>query len=210
MNIESKNLLVALKAYARANAFPLDKDEIWESLEAAQNYVKTATAYAGQTIKVLKEDGKYHTYVLQPSESGLVLEELDFNSIESKKYVQIVESLPLENQSQDIFYINISDNTGNIWTGTEFKVIFRNFDNEISSLNTKVESLEKDLSNKANVSYVDERVGDISKETTVKEYIDMAISSGSADAAGIIAQAKADAIAQAMAYTDEKINIVEF
>ena len=35
-NLETKNLLVAVKAFARANALPLDKDEVWESLSEAQ------------------------------------------------------------------------------------------------------------------------------------------------------------------------------
>ena len=63
MAIETKNLLVAVKAYARGNAIPLDSSEVHESLEAAQTYAKSATTYAGQTIKVL-QNGKYETYVL--------------------------------------------------------------------------------------------------------------------------------------------------
>ena len=62
-NIESKNLLVAVKAYARANPLPLDKDEVWESLSAAQTYLQSPSAYAGQTIKVLMDDGNIvHLY----------------------------------------------------------------------------------------------------------------------------------------------------
>ena len=77
MAIESKNLLVWVKAMSRGQALPLDASEIYSSLAEAENYASTsAIAYAGQTIKALTEDGKYHEYVLQPSESGYVLEEV--------------------------------------------------------------------------------------------------------------------------------------
>ena len=110
-NIESKNLLVAVKAYARANALPLDKDEVWESLEAAQAYVESPTAYAGQTIKVLIGD-KYKSYIIQPSNGGLVLEEQTGGSGEGDAdstlaYVQVVEALPEEGQVQGVIYVNV-------------------------------------------------------------------------------------------------------
>jgi hypothetical protein len=45
-------------------------------MSAAETYAATATAYAGQTIKVKMDDGKYHAYILQPAESGYTLEEI--------------------------------------------------------------------------------------------------------------------------------------
>lgn len=66
---DSTKLLVAVKAYARGNALPLDNSEVYGSKAEAESYATSATAYAGQTIKVL-EDGKYVTYVLDPTESG--------------------------------------------------------------------------------------------------------------------------------------------
>ena len=62
---DSSKLLVAVKAYARGNALPLDNSEVYASKAEAESYAASATAYAGQTIKVL-EDGKYITYVLDP------------------------------------------------------------------------------------------------------------------------------------------------
>ena len=77
MAIESKNLLVWVKAMSRGQGLPLDASEIYSTLEEAENYASnSAIAYGGQTIKALTEDGKYHSYVLQPSESGYVLEEI--------------------------------------------------------------------------------------------------------------------------------------
>lgn len=66
MTIESKDLLVAIKAFSRGEKLPLDASEIHDSLEQAQAYAQSPTAYAGQTIKVL-QNGKYETYVLNPS-----------------------------------------------------------------------------------------------------------------------------------------------
>lgn len=76
MAIDSKNLLVWVKAMSRGQALPLDASEIYESMAEAQTYASTsAIAYAGQTIKVKMDDGKYHTYTLQPSENSFALEE---------------------------------------------------------------------------------------------------------------------------------------
>ena len=65
---------------SRGQALPLDASEIYGSLTDAETYAKSATAYAGQTIKVKLDDGKYHTYVLQPSTSGYALEEIQAGS----------------------------------------------------------------------------------------------------------------------------------
>lgn len=76
MAIESKNLLVWVKAMSRGQALPLDASEIYTSMTEAEAYASSPIAYAGQTIKVLQDDGKYHEYILQPGSSGYVLEEV--------------------------------------------------------------------------------------------------------------------------------------
>lgn len=77
MAIDSKNLLVWVKAMSRGQALPLDASEIYATLAEAESYASTsAIAYPGQTIKVKLADGKYHTYTLQPAEAGYVLEEI--------------------------------------------------------------------------------------------------------------------------------------
>lgn len=122
-NIESKNLLVAVKAYSRGNALPLDASEVYDSLAAAQAYAKEANAYAGQTIKVL-EDGKYKSYVLQPGANGFTLEpvgavqasDLDvyakLKDLENytqtkdlKKYVQVVDALPTAGEENVLYLV---------------------------------------------------------------------------------------------------------
>lgn len=78
MAIDSKNLLVWVKSMSRGQALPLDATEVYSSVEEADAYAKTsAIAYAGQTVKALGEDGKYHTYTLQPADEGYNLEEVE-------------------------------------------------------------------------------------------------------------------------------------
>ena len=145
-NIESKNLLVAVKSFARAQALPLDRDEVWASLSEAEAYLQSPTAYAGQTIKVLMQDGKYRAYTLQPGSSGLGLEMEEITGSGSvdpsqlKQYVQVVDSLPTENQVQGVIYVNLEDNAGYIWTGTEYKQIFKDVETEVSEIEEKLES----------------------------------------------------------------------
>lgn len=128
MAIDSKNLLVAIKAYSRANPLPLDASEVHDSLEAAQAYAASAKAYPGQTIKVL-QNGVYETYVLNPGkegESGLALGKINAGSaepIDTKSYVQVVEELPTSGQEQGVIYID-PELKGQIWTGDAWKVVF--------------------------------------------------------------------------------------
>jgi hypothetical protein len=108
MAIDSKNLLVWVKAMSRGQALPLDASEVHESLAAAQAYAATATAYAGQSVKAKGEDGKYHEYILQPTEAGYVLEEVGAIKEEDlKQYVQVVDELPTAQKAvEGVLYIN--------------------------------------------------------------------------------------------------------
>ena len=92
--IESKNLLVWVKAMSRGQALPLDASEIHSTLAEAETYAASAIAYEGQTIKAKLEDGKYHEYILQPSEAGYVLEEVGaVSAADLKQYVLVVDAL---------------------------------------------------------------------------------------------------------------------
>lgn len=156
MAIESKNLLTVIKAYARAEKLPLDQTEIWASLEEAQTYLTNPTAYEGQTIKV-KQDGKYKTYTLQPSDGSLTLEEVGaVNSSDLKKYVQVVSSLPQSGQEQGVLYINTTDSTGSIYTGSEYKTLFEDVTTKInaakSELQGNIDTLEDKVDTKAPIN----------------------------------------------------------
>ena len=141
MAIETKNLLVAVKAYARGNAIPLDSSEIHDSLQAAQTYAKSATAYAGQTIKVLQGD-KYETYVLNGSKGAYTLDKIGVDQSQLKNYVQVVASLPEKgNAEQGVIYINTTDSKGYIYNGIEFKVVFE----DVQGLTDRVKVIEDKL-----------------------------------------------------------------
>ena len=148
--IESKNLLVWVKAMSRGQALPLDASEIYDSLASAQTYATSATAYAGQTIKALLEDGKYHQYILQPSTSGYTLEEVGaIKSSDLKQYVVVDKTLPTSGQEEGILYINTTDATGSIWTGSAWKEVFRDVHADVEDLKTRVSNLETDIESKA-------------------------------------------------------------
>lgn len=68
MAISSADKLVVVKAFAPSNPLPLDTREIYESLAEAKAFAASnATAYAGETIKVV-ENGVVTMYNLVPSE----------------------------------------------------------------------------------------------------------------------------------------------
>ena len=151
MAIESKNLLVWVKAMSRGQALPLDASEIYASLAEAQNYASTsAIAYAGQTVKAMTEDGKYHSYTLQPSEAGYTLEEIGaIKQSDLKQYVMVVDVLPESGQEQGILYI--CDTTGSIWTGSTWKTVFHDVQVDLDTMGERIDNVETALDTKAPV-----------------------------------------------------------
>lgn len=149
MAIESKNLLVWVKAMSRGQALPLDASEIYSTLAEAENYASSsAIAYAGQTVKAMTEDGKYHSYILQPSEAGYVLEEMGaVNEADLKQYVMVVETLPESGQIEGILYINNTD--GYIWTGSAWRKVFWDVTADVTAVSNRVSTLETTIDTKA-------------------------------------------------------------
>lgn len=149
MAIESKNLLVWVKAMSRGQALPLDASEVYNTLAEAENYASTsAIAYPGQSIKAKLEDGKYHTYTLQPSEAGYTLEEVGaIDESDLKQYVQVVETLPATGQIQGVLYIHNTD--GYIWTGSAWKKVFWDVTSDVTGVANRVKALEDEMPNKA-------------------------------------------------------------
>lgn len=174
MAIDSKNLLVWVKAMSRGQALPLDASEVYASLAEAQNYASSsAIAYGGQTVKALLEDGKYHEYVLQPSEAGYVLEEVGaIKQSDLKQYVMVVDALPETGMEQGILYI--CNTTGSIWTGSAWKEVFWDASVEIDEIGEKVEAIEEALDAKAPIANPVfsgvVKVGE--EEVALKSYVD--------------------------------------
>lgn len=150
-NIDSKNLLVWVKAMSRGQALPLDASEIHASLAEAQAYASTAIAYEGQTIKAKMEDGKYHEYILQPSEAGYVLEEVGaIKASDLKQFVMVVDELPESNQEQGILYI--CGTTGSVWTGSAWRTVFWDVTSGIDDVEERIDDVESALNDKAPVA----------------------------------------------------------
>lgn len=124
MAYESKNLLVAVKAFARGQALPLDKDEVWGSLDEAKVYAASPTAYAGQTIKVL-EDGEYKSYVLNGKAGAYELKPVGSVQQEDlKEYVQYVDVLPVANPVEGVVYFRNKDEVGYLYHNGEYVEVF--------------------------------------------------------------------------------------
>lgn len=185
MAIESKNLLVWVKAMSRGQALPLDASEIYSSLAEAQAYASnSAIAYAGQTIKALTKDGKYHSYMLQPSEAGYTLEEIGaVNVSDLKQYVMVVDSLPESGQVEGVLYFlkggteNISITGGYIWDGgahSWVQVLWPDVTSDVTDLEDRVSALETDIDTKAPIENPvfsgTVKVG--ADEVAVKSYVD--------------------------------------
>lgn len=146
--IDSKNLLVWVKAMSRGQALPLDASEIHASLAEAQTYTASAIAYEGQTIKAKLEDGKYHEYILQPSDAGYVLEEVGaINESDLKQYVMVVEALPESGQIEGILYINNTD--GYVWTGSAWRKVFWDVTSDVTAVSERVDELDSAMADKA-------------------------------------------------------------
>lgn len=149
MAIDSKNLLVWVKAMSRGQALPLDASEVYSTYAEAENYASTSPiAYPGQTIKAMRDDGKYHTYTLQPSESGYVLKEVGaLEASDLTQYVHVVDALPESGQIEGVLYIN--DTNGYVWTGSAWKKVFWDLTSDMGGLSERIDDIELALPDKA-------------------------------------------------------------
>lgn len=188
MAIESKNLLVWVKAMSRGQALPLDASEIYSTLAEAENYASTsAIAYPGQTVKALTDDGKYHSYTLQPSESGYVLEEVGaIKESDLKQYVMVVESLPESGQVEGILYI--SGTTGSVWTGSAWRTVFHDVQSDLDAIGDRIDDVEEALDTKAPIANPvftgTVKVGE--DEVALKSYVEGLIANLTSSAPGIV------------------------
>ena len=188
MAIDSKNLLVWVKAMSRGQALPLDASEVYSTLAEAENYASTsAIAYPGQTIKAKLEDGKYHSYTLQPSEAGYTLEEIGaIDESDLKQYVQVVETLPESGQIEGVLYI--CGTTGSIWTGTAWKNVFWDVTGDITGVSNRVKAVEDEMPNKAPLANPvfsgTVKVGD--DEVALKSYVEGLFANLVSTAPGIV------------------------
>ena len=147
MAYQSNQLLVAVKAYARGNALPLDASSVYESLAEAQTYAQAANAYAGQLITV-KEGDTYNAYILDGEAGSYSLSKVGVDASAVKNYVQVVTELPSTGQEQGVIYVNTTDNKGYIYDGSDFTAIFE----DTTDLSSAVEALETEVNGKASLA----------------------------------------------------------
>lgn len=148
MAIESKDLLVAIKAFTRANALPLDASSVHGSQELANTYAKQANAYGGQIITA-KVGGKFKAFVLQGENGNCTIEPLGADPSTLKQYV-IVGTRPESNQNQGVIYID--NNVGYIWDGEKWVKIFEDVSTSITDFQQRITKLESDINLKANIA----------------------------------------------------------
>lgn len=71
-DFQAANLMSFAKSFARLNGQPLDKSEIWYSLEEAQAYALTNAAYVGQILAVIDtENNKVNYFGIQNASGEL-------------------------------------------------------------------------------------------------------------------------------------------
>ncbi len=170
MAIESKNLLVAVKAFSPANPLPLDARSLWDTKAEAENYAKQANAYGGQIITA-KVDGKFKPFILQGENGNCTIESLGADPSTLKQYV-IVGTRPESGQQEGVIYIE--NNIGYIWNGSEWKKIFEDVSTSISDFEERIGKLESDITTKANIANP-EFTGSVKldgKDLATKEYAD--------------------------------------
>lgn len=148
MAIDSKNLLVAVKAFAPANPLPLDSRSLWGTKQEAETYAKQPNAYAGQIITA-KVNGKYKAYVLQGTNGNCTLEAVGADPSAMKQYV-VVGTRPESGQQQGIIYIDT--NVGYIWDGAKWVKVFEDVSTSITDFQKRITKLEGDINLKANIA----------------------------------------------------------
>lgn len=107
MAIESKNLLVQVKALSRGQDLPLDVSDIWESKEAAEAYArgrldKSTVAYAGQRVTVVTDDDTSSYLIAKDGSLKKQAAESDITRIESKFFIGTQEEYDTANANNEV------------------------------------------------------------------------------------------------------------
>lgn len=179
MAIDSKNLLVAVKAFAPANPLPLDSRSLWDSQEAASTYAKQPNAYAGQIITA-KVNGKYKAFVLQGENGNCTLEAVGADPSALKQYV-IVGTRPESGRQQGVIYIDT--NVGYIWDGAKWVKVFEDVSASITDFQKRITKLESDINLKANIANAN-FTGTVKlegKDLATKEYADSLVNAAKSE-----------------------------
>ena len=179
MAIDSKSLLVAVKAFAPANPLPLDSRSLWNTEAEAQNYAKQANAYAGQIITA-KVGGKFKPFVLQGENGNCTIEPLGADPSQLKQYV-VVGTRPESGQQEGVIYID--GNAGYIWTNSNWKKVFEDVSTSITDFQKRITKLESDINLKANIANAN-FTGNVKlegKDLATKEYAESLVNAAKSE-----------------------------
>ena len=179
MAIESKNLLVAIKAFSPANPLPIDARSLWDSQAEAENYAKQANAYAGQIITA-KVGDEYKPFILQGENGNCTIKPLGADPSQLKQYV-VVGTRPESNQEEGVIYID--NNVGYIWNGSDWTKVFEDVSSSIADFEERIGKLETDITTKANIANP-EFTGSVKldgKELATKEYADAIVAAAKSE-----------------------------
>lgn len=176
MALSPNQILVAVKAYSRANPLALDASSLWDSKQEADNYAKQPNAYAGQIITA-KVDGKYKAYVLQGSNGNCTLEPVGADPSALKEYVK-VGTRPDAGQEEGVIYID--GNAGYIWTGTEWKKVFEDVSTSITDFGKRIGQLETNMAPKLNPEFTGTMKLN-GKDIATKEYADSIVAAAKSE-----------------------------
>lgn len=179
MAIESKNLLVAIKAFSPANPLPIDARSLWDSQAEAENYAKQANAYAGQIITA-KVGDEYKPFILQGENGNCTIKPLGADPSQLKQYV-VVGTRPESNQEEGVIYID--NNVGYIWNGSGWTKVFEDASSSIADFEERIGKLETDITTKANIANP-EFTGSVKldgKELATKEYADAIVAAAKSE-----------------------------
>ncbi len=78
-----------------------------------------------------------------------------------------------------------------------------------AEVDSKISQAKEEITSEYS-SAISEKIGEIPEGTSVKQYVDAAVGSGSGDVANEISKAKEEAIRLSKEYTDSKLTIIEF
>ncbi len=97
--------------------------------EAVDEFIKSHNAFSGELVTLLS-GGKYKAYILQPYGDTYILDEIGGDGGSgSGKEIEIVSTLPTENQRENVVYIKVDGQnpiTGNMWINGKWERIFDN------------------------------------------------------------------------------------
>lgn len=224
---EIGDLIICLKDYAEGSAGNQDFMIIQANIDGAVTGADASTdghivVFNGSTGKIIKDSNvsiaslnaaisKAHThenktqldsYTLTQAE---LLEQAggDVDSKISELSSSVDEKLALKADAANTYSKTDID--------SQISTITQNLNTKVDSatVDSKIDEAKSEVLEEAKTAFSD-KIGAIPEGTTVKQYVDSAVGTGSGDFAEQIAQAKQEAIETANQYTDTSLTVIEF